>query len=268
MQIFINEASLCGQYTCLHHFQEAVKLFVLSLRRIHCIQNDKDVLTSKHFYCSNALSNVLFESALKSDTTLRNGFYENFQRVNPKCWESSKCHEGHCIYDFSGKDYVGTSIAELAERKLRARDLDGFLMNFEDSPFGDSTTIEILKDGKDPISVDCATSPESIEEWLIVHGFLKPDEEYDESSKFPPSDHQTVLRDSNIFVRTNYLNKGRRVYRRSGTNELWCVDHSHAGKKAHIEVFDESTKEHIGTSLIHVICLDRSFKKPGRTLQK
>lgn len=266
MQVFINEASLCAQYTCSHHFHEAVKLFLSSLKKIDEIKIDKCILKSHDFYYSRALSDILFESALKKSPSLQHTFYENIQRVNPKCWEKDKCHDNSCHYEFSGKDYVGTSVAELTERKIKTADLNGFLMNFIDSPFGDSTTIHILKNNSDRVAVDCATTPESIDDWLISHGFLNPDEEYSKSSRWPPRDSQTVLRDRSVFERTGKKNQGRTVYKRIGTNELWCVDNTHFGVKAHIEVFDCVTCQHIGISLINEIRVDDSHSVPGRTI--
>ena len=266
MQVFINEASLCAQYNSPYHFYEAVKLFLSTLKRIDEIKDDKCILKSQNFYYSPALSNTLFTSVLKADRVLCQTFYANIDRVNPKCWEKDKCHDESSKYEFSGEDYVGTSVAELTERKIRTADLNGFLMNFMDSPFGDSATILVSKNNSNPIYVDCATTPEAIDDWLISHGFLNPEEGYSESSRWPPRDYQTVLRDRSIFEKTNYHNHRRMVYKRIGTNELWCVDNMHIGVKAHIEVFDCTTCRHIGISSINEIRVDNSRRVPGPTI--
>ena len=266
MQIFINEASLCAQYTSPYHFYEAIKLFLSSLKRIDEIKNDKYILKSQHFYYSHVLSDSLFDSVLKTSPSLRKVFNENFQRINPKCWERNKCHDDSCCYEFSGKDYVGTSVAELTERKIRTADLNGFLMNFMDSPFGDSVTIPVSKDNSNPIYVDCATTPESIDDWLMSHGFLDPNEAYSKDSRWPPRDYQTILKDHSVFERTGKKNQGRTVYKRIGTNELWCVDNEHRGVDAHIEVFDCITRKHIGIALINEIRVDNSRRVSGRTI--
>jgi hypothetical protein len=49
---------------------------------------------------------------------------------------------------------------------------------------------------------------------------------------------------------------------------LWSVDgwNRHAGSKAHIEVFDENTKKHLGTSLYNQDNLNVEYLEKGRKI--
>ena len=100
----------------------------------------------------------------------------------------------------------------------------------------------------------------------MSHGFLDPNEAYSKDSRWPPRDYQTILKDHSVFERTSKKNQGRTVYKRIGTNELWCVDNEHRGVDAHIEVFDCITRKHIGISLINEIRVDNSRRVSGRTI--
>ncbi|MDE5081019.1 MAG: hypothetical protein O4859_06735 [Trichodesmium sp. St18_bin1] len=71
---------------------------------------------------------------------------------------------------------------------------------------------------------------------------------YDESSSSPPIDTQTILKDTNRFKRTQNQYHGRTIYQEKETEYLWYVDNLHSGKSAHLEVFDNTGKNHIGES--------------------
>lgn len=119
------------------------------------------------------------------------------------------------------------------------------------------------------IDVDTVYDVQTLFDWCVANGIINPNETYDESSDIAPRDEQTVLNNGAVFELTNYpRNNGRRIYRKIGTNELWVVDGSrrHAGAKAHIEVFDENTKLHLGTSLYNEIQLDTKYRKSNRDI--
>jgi hypothetical protein len=271
MQIFINEVSLNNQYDDARDFKLALKTFLSSIKKISEIGNNKKEVfkSDTFFYYTGLLDGTHLNTMLKSNPELNSSFVQNMQLLNPKKWEDQRIHETNSKYEFQGKDYVNTSIAELAERKFQNKDLVGFLLNFSNSIFGDSSRIEIIRDEKSEVSIDCAIYPENIENWLINNNFINVEDEYDENSGIPPTDRQTVLRDTQTFEKTDYpKNNYRTVYRRIGTNELWAVDGAkrHAGSKAHIEVFDEKTGKHLGTSLYNKIEVNHNFAKKDRSI--
>lgn len=269
MQIFINETSLHEQYRDRYHFLDSFGIFISSIKRISEIKNKKDVLNSNSlFYCCG-LSGEVFQSTIKSNPALNQAFALNLQQLNPKSWQGDQKHETISSYEYNNEDFVTTSVAEISERSIMTDDFSGFLLNFSESKFGEEPTISILKNNSKSIVVDTVITPEAIESWLIAKGFLNPNEVYDENSRIAPADFQTILRDETVFEKTNYpRNNGRIVYRKIGTNELWAVDNAlkHAGAKAHIEVFDENTASHLGTSLYNQDRLDTSFKVKNRTI--
>lgn len=265
MEIFINETSLDNQFQERHHFFASLKIFVSSIARINEIKNDKSIYKSDNFYYYTGILGSSFEGMLKTNPSLGWTFRANLDKLNPKSWQKQKVHEDHSSYDVKGEDFVSTSVAELAERKHQNQQLIGFLLNFIDSKFGNELRIDVLKNNKDQIGIDCITTPESIDNWLILNGFV----EYDVNSGIAPADYQTVLKDSKVFEKTNYpKNQGRAVYRKINTNELWVVDNSamHAGENAHCEIFDEKNKKHLGTSLYNEINLNTEFKKNDREI--
>lgn len=269
MEIFINEASLNNQYAEKIDFIIALKTLLSSIKKISEIKNNKEVFKSDAFFYYTGLKDTHLETILKKNPELNASFVQNLQLVNPKSWEKQKIHESHSKYEFQEINYVNTSVAEFAERKFQNKNFIGFLLNFSNSTFGDSSQIEILKNKIHEISIDCAINPESIENWLIDKKIINPEEIYNENSGIPPLDIQTVLRDNKTFEKTNYpKNNGRSVYRRIGTTELWVVDGAkkHAGSKAHIEVFDETTGKHLGTSLYYEIKINTSFAKKDRSI--
>jgi hypothetical protein len=270
MQIFINEASLHEQFRDRYQLFDSFKLFNSSIKRIGEIKEEKKILNSNYFFYYRGIEGEVFQSTLKNNPSLNEVFALNLQRLNPKSWQNEKKHEKNSTYLFEEEDFIETSVAEISERSIISNDFCGFLLNFSESKFGDEPSINILKNKINKIVVDCVVTPESIEAWLASKGIINPNEDYDESSGNAPADFQTVLKNSKVFIKTSYpRNKGRIVFRKIGTTQLWVVDSTlrHAGFKAHIEVFDEKTRLHLGTSLYNEDNLNTNFKKKNRKIE-
>lgn len=270
MEIFINEASLHKQYLSRNHFLDAFKLFISSIKRINEITNNKDIFKNKDLYYYCGIEGEVFQSTLKNNPSLNQTLVQNLQKLNPKSWQKDQKHLSSSSYEFNDEDFVNTSVAELSERNIIKKNFSGFLLNFNESKFGEKPTISILKDKSTSIDVDTVITPEDIEGWLISKGFINPAEIYSEASQISPSDFQTVLKNHSVFEKTSFpRNNGRIVYRKKGTSELWVVDNSlrHAGSKAHIEVFNENSKKHLGTSLYNQINLDERYKVENRYIK-
>lgn len=269
MQIFINETSIHEQYTDKYHFLDSFRIFISCIKRISEIKNDKNIFNNNYLFYFCGIEGEVFQTTLKNDQNLNQAFAQNLQQLNPKSWQNDQKHETTSSYEYEKEDFVNSSVAEISERSILTDGFLGFLLNFSESKFKNDPTISILKNKSDSIEVDSVVTPEAIDNWLIAKGFLNPNEVYDENSRIAPADFQTILKDKTIFERTNYpRNNGRIVYRKIGTNKLWVVDNAikHAGAKAHIEVFDENSKFHLGTSLYNQDNLDSTFKVDNRTI--
>lgn len=269
MQVFINECSLQGQFSDEHQGKISFTSFFESLSILSKLKQEQRVYNSTCLYIRMVTSETNFASFLRRNKSINDLFVNNLKILNPKPWEQSEIHNREYSYVYNQVDYVGTSIAEISARQSIDSTLDAFLLNFPDSNFDELLSINVTIDNKSNISIDCAHSADSIYKWLIDKGHIRPEEEYDENSKIPPTDIQTVLRDSKVFELTRYKkNKGRAVYRKIGTHELWSVDGAkkHAGKNAHIEIFDETTGKHLGTSLYKEINIDYSRKVSNRVI--
>lgn len=269
MEVFINECSLEGQYANDNVFHESIKLFVKSIQCLINIDKEKQVLKSNYFFDYRGFNGSHLGTSLKSDRSINDLFTLNLQKINPKVWDLNKIHDEKSTYVFNKVDYVTKSVAEIAERERSINEYKGFLLNFKDSSFSTNTSINVIKNKKEIILVDCAHDPISVYNWLVKNECIKPNEKYDESSKIAPADCQTILNDSKLFELTTYpRNNNRKVYKKTGTTELWAVDgwNKHAGNKAHIEVFDENSKKHLGTSLYNENNLNTKYLKKNRTI--
>lgn len=272
MQIFINESSLDSQYTNEYDLVTSIKMFLKSINRLseHKTIGQDHFFKSEYLFYSCGFSDTQLGSSLKKNPSINLLFVQNLNKISPKVWQKEQVHDNNSTYEYGLDNYTGYSIAELTERKLRDSELKGLLLNFVNSRFNDLDQLEVVKNKSESTKVDCVTTELDIEKWLIRNSFYDADEDYDINLGLPPRDDQTVLKDKTIFERTSYpKNNGRTVYRRKGHNQLWVVDGSlkHAKSKAHIEVFDETTCKHLGTSLYNKIEVDPEYIGKNRYIR-
>ncbi|HNQ69058.1 MAG TPA: hypothetical protein PKN32_11820 [Bacteroidales bacterium] len=266
MQVFINECSLNEQLN-KYTFVEAIKIFLRVINSVNKFTGT-NVYKSVLFFNFKALKDTHIERSLKANFELNSVFSQNLK--NALNWEKEQVHDEYSNYICNKEEYVKTSIAEISERKLADPLLNAILINFVDSKFSDNINILVHKNDSDIINVNCAFNESTIHEWLIERGFINPKIAYNEFLGLPPLDCQTVLCTSNKFELTKWRNGkfGRKVYRLIGSNQLWVVDNSikHATNKAHIEVFDETTKKHLGTSIYNKIELNSKHIEKSRII--
>ena len=264
MQVFINEKSLHGQFEYFN-IAKYIKTFLIAIEYLNSLSLKKLVLTSSSIYYRKIISNELLTSNIPSIHTIKTVLIQNLK--NTIKWEDQQLHSKDAIYDFNNDDQESSSVAEITERKLRDSNLNTVLINFSESLFQYNLKITVIKDFTDNVLVECVFDLDTLQKWLIVNGLIDINEEYDVTSSIPPHDFQTVLVKSGKFEITKYpLQQGRKVYRRTGTNELWVVDNSsrHANPKAHIEVFDQESRKHLGTSLYNEIKVRPEYKVENR----
>lgn len=266
MEVYINEQSLHSQYHSNNDFKNALLIVIASLNSLEEIK--PVILRNELLYLMPPIRNTNLGALLKANSDLSYRFKDAIQKNNVKSWEGNRVQVDSVVYKYVEEICNESSMAELAEKKYNDSDFKGFLLNFQNSKFGDSSEILISRDKEDVI-LNCAYDVNSINQYLISNNLIDENNDYDEALKIAPTDLQTVLKDSSIFERTNYpKNNGRTVYRRIGTNQLWTVDGAtkHATVKAHIEVFDENTRKHLGTSLYNIIHVDVSYLDPKRKI--
>ncbi len=268
MQVFINERSLNEQYYEASQLTSMVNSFVKCAQLIKSVKANKVVSRSKHMHVYSAVVGSVFGASLQRNKPLNDLFLNNLQSVGTIIWEDFQEHSNELSYVFNKEDYVGSSVAEISHRKNGNDEFQGFLLNFSDSKFASLLNADVRIDDLHDVQVDCADTEQAVFNWLVQNGFLDPKEEYDETSGEPPQDYQTILADKDKFEPTQYRNQNRIAYRKIGTNQLWAVDRSrrHAGKLAHLEVFDETTKKHLGTSLYNTDNLNTNHVVHGRTI--
>ena len=257
-----------GQYETREDVLTVTKTFIGALNVLVELKRNTEIFSYNchAFYLKESIKGTKYISALKKDKVSNDIYLKNMKLLGNSFWEEEYIHDYNCSYMHNAIEFVTTSVAEIAERKIQNQDLNSFLLNFEKSYFSEVNDIDVLKDNKFSVIIDCNCSKETIINWFKKRGCIVP---YDPTSKTSPDDEQTVLGKSDLFELTQYKRQnGRRVFRRIGTNQLWYVDSSprHATEKAHIEVFDEKTKKHLGTSLYNEINVDKSHLDPQRTI--
>ncbi len=264
VQIFINESSLHGQYND-YDIENNIKEFLNTIKYINEQQFDSKIFTTKFFFdISQVFHNQHIGGILQRNSTLKRVFFENIKNVSK--WENERVHDLSANYVYEQDDYVGRSIAELAERKLQNDELQEMLINFPNSKFEDKVNIEVCKNNTYNILLNCSFDEDSALNCFISHRLITLNQKYDVNFKYPPRDYQTILNDSEKFAITKYKNQKRKVYERIGYDELWTVDNLHFGNDAHIEVFHKITREHLGTSPYDKIILETKYKENDRKL--
>ncbi len=261
MEIFINELSLEGQYFTETEFTQAVGIFNALFFAIHQVK-DKEIYKEDSQLLVNyeAIKGSNFMASLNriKDRSLKQRFLEIvFDKLNSKEWRQEQVHSAHDNFNYVSptetRDVRNTSLAEVAERRLQHQDKLYLLVNFANSSFNqvhpylrDCYLIPIVKNNEEayPIQLDGLNNKTGLKNWLEVRCRWS-DFEYDDTSKVPPTDKQTVLRDSTRFEKTSGVIQGRTIYRELRTDRYWYADNLHIGKAAHLEVFDKTGK-HLG----------------------
>jgi hypothetical protein len=263
MEIFINEVSLEGQYFTNAEFKEAVIAFKAIFDLINEKIKDKQIYKdNSKLFVYEAIKGSNFSQSLNKieDKSLKTAFKNViFNKLNAKEWREEQLHSSTDSFDclIINEQYKvvnDTSLAEVAERKLQNSNSKYLLINFINSSFNlthhphitKCCLITIVKNsnGENCIKLDSLDNKSALENWL-EHTFNLSRLEYDESSKDPPTDEQTILREEKRFEKTSCNYQGRAIYREIETGRYWYIDNLHFGKAAHLEVFNKAG-HHLG----------------------
>jgi hypothetical protein len=250
--------SLEGQYT-EYTVSDGIKQFIRLIDLLEAIQIKKNIYITPAIFLMKAVSGAHLNSTLKKISGLEMLFTYNVIKKAVQ-WPEIQQQENSAKYSYKIIDYSGSTIAEHAERKLQLKAYKSLLLNFSNSSF-DSPIIQILKNSTESISLDSLCDEEGVLIWLSKNGY------YDNDSIVVPRDNQTILQDISLFEKTSFTNHRRTLYRRKNFRQLWVVDNLHTGKNAHLEVFDEVTKRHLGESPINQISIDEEKKDSTKRIR-
>ncbi|KIP79532.1 hypothetical protein SN11_02605 [Vibrio harveyi] len=191
-------------------------------------------------------SNGYMQTVVSGDLTLFNALSDmvpsdlrvRFKKLifdkDNSIWSDNQIHSSNDYYDFNGDCVTDGCLAEISERKLNNyKGLLVFLWQFENI----EQQIKVTKEESVDIVLDTLKSSSDIASWMEEE-FDISEFNYDFEVKFPPTDKQTYLRDSNIYIKTEKLNQGRSVYQCMLTQMYHTVDNCHYSHKAHVEVWD------------------------------
>lgn len=249
MQVFINECSLHSQFYTKDEFTYAVRVFISLFSFLRKNKIDGNIYKVDDLFVNyKALREEFFIKSLNSisDKTLKVGT-KNILLNKHKIidWNKERLHSPEESFEYDNEDVTDTSMAELAERKSRKKELTGVLVNFLRSKFENLEIAQIIKNREHTINLECVEDERTLEKWLEKHSLLNL---YKPTSKEPPNDRQTVLRDLQRFHATSFpFQAGRKVYQEIKTGYYWYVDSLHFGRAAHLEIFNKK-KEHLGTA--------------------
>lgn len=265
MEIFINEWSFREQFHERDSFAKAITAFLVLIERVRtAIQRGRGRLwISQGLTQHPPVRGQHFLSSLNEigDHELREAFGDVvFNRANPAPWQPERIHQSTDRYLWLQELVSDTSIAELAERRLRDAKLCGCLINLSGSFLVGSLELPVSKGGATPIVLMSFDSVKLFESWLVGLGEVLP---YSAESTDPPRDEQTCLVDSQRYESTGKFVQGRRIYQHRLSKNLLYVDNMHFGAAAHIEIFDKF-KRHLGEGSL----LDGNLRPGTRDAKK
>jgi len=252
MEIYLNDCSFHEQFYDRQGLEKAFRVFVGVLNVFQGLKIEYTFYCEPHLPYRAVRDEVLTASINRlTEKSLIQLLFDTLNRIESANWRENPVHSPNDLFACDGVDVGGTSVAEIAERKLRNQHLLGTLINFPNSRYSSRIVLDVTKNGSETLHVACAENKTQLAEWLkeiIDLGSA----DYDYNSTRPPDDCQTVLRDITRFQRTGQFQQGRRVHLEIQTRRYWYVDHLHYGHASHLEVFD-ARGLHVGESSLEGI---------------
>jgi hypothetical protein len=263
MEIFLNDCSFHEQYHERDEFEKSIRVLVGMLTLLQKIP--QYTLYREPHLPYRAFRNEVITASVNRlrDQSLTRLLFEILTRIAPADWKENPVHSANDAFRCENVDVTNTSLAELAERKLRRTELVAALINFPNSRYQKKLHLDVLKNNVDTSRLSCVENKSEFATWLKDSAGLGS-ASYDYNSLQPPPDAETILNDPTRFQPTSLFQQGRRVHREIHTRHYWYVDNFHCGHGAHLEVFD-SRGIHVGESDLEGE-VDSSKKDPQKTI--
>ena len=263
MEIYLNDCSFHEQFYDRQRLEEAFRVFVGVLNILQGLKVDYTFYREPHLPYRAVRDEVLTASMNRlREKSLTQLLFDILDRIEAANWRENPVHSSNDLFSCDDLDVRETSMAEIAERKLRNQELLGTLINFPNSRYSPRLVLDVIKNGSVTSRVACAENKSQLADWLKTVLDLGS-ADYDYNSTRPPDDCQTVLRDITRFQKTGQFQQGRRVHLEIQTRRYWYVDHLHYGHASHLEVFD-ARGLHVGESnlvgIVDATKLDREKK--------
>jgi hypothetical protein len=263
MEIYLNDCSFHEQFYDRQRLEEAFRVFVGVLNVLQGLKVDYTFYREPHLPYRAIRDELLTASMHRlREKSLTQLIFDTLNRIEAANWRENPVHSTSDAFACDDLDVRETSMAEIAERKLRNQQLLGTLINFPNSRYSPRLELDVIKNGSVTSRVACAENRSQLADWLKEVLDLGT-ADYDYNSTRPPDDCQTVLRDVTRFQKTGQFQQGRRVHLEIRTRRYWYVDHFHYGHASHLEVFD-ARGLHVGESNLEGIVdaskLDREKK--------
>ena len=257
--VYINEVSAKGQYTDAIGAEQAVRSMLDCLSLIDSC--DSNLVTVKKYYLGNIYNamlahNINLQNIRNKDLRMR----FKLALKSATNWTSSSLTDREASYLNDVNDVTMTSMSEAYEQTSPM--LVNFVMSNVTEPLS-----KIDKNGTAAKEIRSYSDVAAITILLFNYGWRK--KTYDSTSSIPPRDEESILANTDKFEPTEYRYKGSVMYRRKGTNHLCYIDTKHYGISAHIEEFDEATKNMVCTLKINDDAIHHKLSKneKGRKLK-
>ncbi len=157
-------------------------------------------------------------------------------------WDTSPLSQAEAVYLHKGLDVSWSSMSESYENT------SPLLVNLNRSNVDEPVAL-IEKKGDGSMEVASCSDASVVIREVIKNGWRQ--QTYNLGSSVPPRDEESILADASKFEVTEHRYNGRLMYQRKGTNNLCYIDSKHFGRAAHIEEFNETTKEPVQTLKIN-----------------
>lgn len=257
--VYINEKSFNGQNSDM----ASVEKTVVSLLECLSVLDgcDPNAVSIRKYY-----SGLLYTVPLSHNLCIQNLGNKDLKRKlklalrGAVSWEDSPLSQVGAAYFHKGKDVSWSSMSESYENTFP------MLVNLNRSDIDEPVAL-IEKKGEGNEEVASYSDASVIIREVIKNRWRQ--QTYNCGSSVPPRDEESILADTSKFEATEHRYNGRQMYRRKGTNNLCYIDSKHFGGAAHIEEFNEATKEPVQTLKINDDCVhhDLTYNEKRRTLK-
>lgn len=245
-KVFIDELSILSQFSNFDDFKRAAQPLSQLSRRIENIKSQKgDIsLTSR-----SSLKNVSYVTGMNFQQFLgklsKNDphFYSQWRDLTGgkiSYWDENPRHESHKQYLIQNNNVAGTSFSEAWEEESFASFI--FILTSTTSHYVTGKQVSITKSGHTKV-IDCFNNIQQLfQKFDSIHIKYYFNDTLDRA----PDSRETILANTQSWTLTARKCHGAEVFESSDGKYVSYVDTFHKGKGHHLEVFEISSKKHLG----------------------
>src|SRR5688572_6442413 len=167
MEIFLNDCSFHEQYFERAKLETGFRIFAGTLNVLQDISVDYTLFREPHLPYRAFRAEILTASMNRiTDHSLTRLLFEILNRTNVANWRENPIHSPVDSFVCGNLDVRDTSLAELAERKLRRGDLVAALINFPGSRYQSKLQLDVIKNEASTSQLSCVEHKSQLAAWL------------------------------------------------------------------------------------------------------